>query len=134
METLSIGQLADQSGTHLETIRYYERKGLMPAPPRKRSGHRAYPKTATRRLRFIKRAQELGFSLAEIRALLEMNVEPEQLCPDVVRQVEAKIIDIDTRIEHLQGLKRVLAQLKDCSTGNRVPADCPVLESFETNV
>jgi Hg(II)-responsive transcriptional regulator len=132
METLSIGQLADQSGIHLETIRYYEREGLMPAPPRKSSGHRAYPKNAARRLRFIKRAQELGFSLAEIRELLALKVEPEQLCTDVVRQVDAKIIDVDARIDHLQAMKRVLGQLKDSCSGNCAVADCPILESFET--
>ena len=132
MDTLSIGQLADQSGIHLETIRYYEREGLMPAPPRKSSGHRAYPKSAGRRLRFIKRAQELGFTLAEIRELLHLKVEPEQLCTDVVRQVESKIVDIDARIQHLQAMKRVLRQLKDSCSGKCAVADCPILESFET--
>jgi MerR family copper efflux transcriptional regulator len=132
METLSIGQLADRSGIHLETIRYYEREGLIPAPPRKSSGHRAYPKAAARRLRFIKRAQELGFSLAEIRELLTLKVEPDQLCTDLVRKIEVKIIDIDARIEHLQAMKRVLGQLKDSCSGNCAVADCPILESFET--
>ena len=132
METLSIGQLAEQSGIHLETIRYYEREGLMPAPPRKSSGHRAYPRTAARRLRFIKQAQELGFSLAEIRELLALKVDPDQLCTDVVRQVEAKILDIDARIEYLQAMKRVLGQMKDSCSGNCAVADCPILESFET--
>ena len=134
VDTLSIGQLADQSGIHLETIRYYEREGLMPAPPRKSSGHRAYPKNAARRLRFIKRAQELGFSLAEIRELLALKVDPDQLCTDVVRQVEGKIIDIDARIEHLQAMKRVLGQLKHSCSGNCAVADCPILDSFETEV
>lgn len=132
MDTLSIGQLANQSGIHLETIRYYEREGLMPSPPRKSSGHRAYPTSAARQLRFIKRAQELGFTLAEIRELLALKVEPEQLCTDVVRQVESKIVDIDARIKHLQAMKRVLGQLKDSCSGNCAVAGCPILESFET--
>ena len=131
METLSIGQLADHSGINLETIRYYEREGLMPAPPRKSSGHRAYPRTAARRLRFIKRAQELGFTLAQIKELLALKVDPQQLCADVVRQVESKIVDIDARMLHLQAMRRVLQNLKDSCSGNCAVADCPILESFE---
>lgn len=132
MNTLSIGQLADHSGINLETIRYYEREGLMPAPPRKSSGHRAYPRTAARRLRFIKRAQELGFTLAQIKELLALKVDPQQLCTDVVRQVESKIVDIDARMLHLQAMRRVLQTLKDSCSGNCAVADCPILESFET--
>ena len=73
---LTIGRLAQVGGVNLETIRYYEREGLLPRPPRARSGYRVFPTDAARRLRFIKRAQQLGFSLTEIRELLTLRVKP----------------------------------------------------------
>src|SRR4051794_16405994 len=102
METLTIGQLAERGGVNLETIRYYEREGLIPPPPRKSSGHRAYSTAAVRRLQFIKRAQELGFSLAEIRELLHLKVHPDQLCTDVVAQIDAKSREVEEKIRHLE--------------------------------
>ena len=82
METLTIGQLAERGGVNLETVRYYEREGLMLPPPRKSSGHRAYSPNAVRRLRFIKRAQELGFSLSEVKELLALRLDPDQICAE----------------------------------------------------
>src|SRR4051794_37191114 len=98
METLTIGQLAKRVGVNLETIRYYEREGLIPPPPRKSSGHRAYSASAVSRVRFIKRAQELGFSLAEIRELLHLRVAPAQLCTDVISQIDAKTREVEEKI------------------------------------
>lgn len=130
MDTLRIGQLADQSGIHLETIRYYEREGLMPAPPRKSSGHRAYPKTAVRRLRFIKRAQELGFTLAEVRNLLALNAACDHPCTQVVRRINEWIADIDKRIEHLKAIKKALLQAKHAHPSEGDVAHCAIIKSL----
>src|SRR5258707_6858770 len=100
-ERLTIGRLAELGGVHLETIRYYEREGLLPRPPRTRAGYRIFPIDAARRLRFIKRAQELGFSLKEIRELLALRVKPGTK-PDQIRaRTEAKIAAIDEKIQTL---------------------------------
>ena len=131
METLTIGQLALRGGVNLETIRYYEREGLFPPRPRKSSGHRAYSASAVRRLRFIKRAQELGFSLAEIRELLHLKVDPDQLCTDVVTQIEAKTREVEEKIRHLEAIKRTLSRMKDSCDGRCTVTECPILESLD---
>lgn len=89
---------AKLGGVNLQTIRYYEREGLLPAPPRLRSGYRVFPETAVRRVRFIKRAQELGFSLAEVRDLLSIQIDPAKECSDVQRLAKSKVADIESKI------------------------------------
>jgi Hg(II)-responsive transcriptional regulator len=131
MEPLTIGQLAERAGVNLETVRYYEREGLIPPPPRKSSGHRAYASDAVRRLRFIKRAQELGFSLAEIRELLHLKVDPDQLCTDVVRQIDAKAQEVEEKIRHLEAIKQTLTRMKESCDGHCAVSDCPILESLD---
>jgi MerR family copper efflux transcriptional regulator len=133
METLTIGQLAERGGVNLETVRYYEREGLIPPPPRKSSGHRAYSTVAVRRLRFIKRAQELGFSLAEIRELLHLKVDPDQLCTDVVAQIDGKTHEVEAKIRHLEAIKRTLTRMKDSCDGHCTVSECPILESLDTD-
>src|SRR2546421_11311184 len=91
---LTIGQLAKESGVHLETIRYYEREGLIPAPLRKPSGYRAYQPAAARRLRFIKRVQKLGFSLGEIRGLLTQRAAPDEDCSEVCKRAKEKLGEV----------------------------------------
>jgi DNA-binding transcriptional MerR regulator len=78
METLTISRLAHLGGVNLETVRYYERRGLLPKPPRTQAGYRQFSPEAARRLRFIKRAQELGFSLDEVQELLALRIEPRK--------------------------------------------------------
>src|SRR5215831_11101355 len=92
-ESLTISRLAHLGGVNLETIRYYEREGLLPAPPRTPAGYRIFPQEATRRLRFIKRAQELGFSLSEIGELLALRIRPGAKRADIRKRAEAKIAD-----------------------------------------
>src|SRR5437867_12888069 len=92
-ERLTIGRLAQVGGVNLETIRYYEREGLLPRPPRTRSGYRIFPNDAARRLRFIRRAKELGFSLKEIRELLALRVNAGTKPDQIRRRAEAKIAD-----------------------------------------
>src|ERR1700674_3772653 len=94
MKSLTIGHLARESGVNLETMRYYERGVLLPKPPRSASGYRLFPSDAARRLRFIRRAQELGFSLKEIRELLSLRVSRRTTSADIRARAEVKMADI----------------------------------------
>src|SRR5881296_3201270 len=98
MNTLRTADVAKQGGVNLETVRYYERRGLLPKPPRTLAGYRTFDAGAVRRLRFIKQAQALGFSLKEIKALLALRLDPRASCADVRRRAEAKIADIDGKL------------------------------------
>jgi Hg(II)-responsive transcriptional regulator len=131
VETLTIGKLAERGGVNLETIRYYEREGLMPAPPRTPSGHRAYSSIAVRRLRFIKRTQELGFSLAEIKELLALRRDPDQLCMDVVHQIEVKAREVEYKIARLEAIRRALLHMSDSCQGACHVSECPILENLD---
>ncbi len=131
-ERLTIGRLAELGGVHLETIRYYEREGLLPRPPRTRAGYRIFPTDAARRLRFIKRAQALGFSLKEIRDLLALRIKPGTQPEQIRARAEAKIADIEQKIRTLRAMKRTLAQLTTRCSGCGPMAECPILESLDT--
>lgn len=131
MRTLTIGRLAKEAGVNLETVRYYERRGLLPRPPRSESGYRLFPDEAAGRLRFIRRAQELGFSLAEIRELLSLRVSRTAKRTDVRKRAEAKIADIDARIRSLHSMKRALQKLTRVCAGCGPIADCPILETLD---
>ena len=131
MTTLTIGELAREGQVNLETIRYYEREGLMPPPPRKKSGHRVYADSDVRRLRFIKRAQALGFTLREVRELLAIKVDSLQPCAEVVRQIDAKAREVKAKIAHLEAIDRTLEQMKSSCTGNSIVSECPILESLD---
>jgi MerR family mercuric resistance operon transcriptional regulator len=134
METLTIGRLAHQGGVNLETIRYYERQGLLPKPPRTTAGYRMFPSETVRRLRFIKRAQELGFSLNEIRDLLSLRMRRGAKQADIRARAEAKITDIEGRIKALDAMKKTLRKLVDRCEGCGPLADCPILESLDEEV
>jgi len=131
MESLTIGRLARAVGVNLETVRYYERRGLLPKPPRSGSGYRLFPIEAKRRLRFIRRAQELGFSLGEIRELLSLRVAPTAKSADVRRRARAKITDIEAKIRSLQSMKKALHELTETCSGCGPVRDCPILESLD---
>lgn len=132
MERLTIGELAKRGGVNLETVRYYERKGLLPAPPRTTSGYRAFPEDAVRRLRFIKRAQELGFSLREIEELLALRVTPGGTMADVRERAAAKVSDIEAKIRTLKSMKKALEGLTATCCGEGAASDCPILESLSS--
>ena len=131
IESLTIGRLARAVGVNLETVRYYERRGLLPKPPRSGSGYRLFPAEAKRRLRFIRRAQELGFSLGEIRELLSLRVAPTAKSADVRRRAQAKITDIEAKIRSLQSMKKALRELTQTCSGCGPVRDCPILESLD---
>ena len=108
MEGLTTAQLAREGGVNVETIRYYERHGLLPKPPRTPSGYRVFSEDAVTRLRFIKRSQELGFSLHEVKDLLTLRARQGSGCADVRRKAEAKIADVDEKIRRLLEIKKAL--------------------------
>jgi Hg(II)-responsive transcriptional regulator len=131
METFSIGHLAKRANVNLETIRFYERRGLLPEPPRNKSGHRQYSIKDLRRTEFIKRTQSLGFSLQEISDLLSLRVKSGKTCRDVKRKVNNKLIDIERKIETLQRMKEVLQGLETDCPGKGSLNDCPILETLD---
>ncbi|GBE34469.1 mercuric resistance operon regulatory protein [bacterium BMS3Bbin06] len=132
MERLTIGKLAKQAEVNIETIRYYERRGLIPKPPRRESGYRQYPRDTVTRIQFIKRAKELGFSLREILELLSLRVDPATTCGDVKKRAEIKIADIEEKIRTLQGMKKALMNLTVECKGRGPVSECPILEALDT--
>ncbi|MFQ6098934.1 MAG: heavy metal-responsive transcriptional regulator [Armatimonadota bacterium] len=131
MNTLTIGKVARRSGVGVETIRFYEREGLIPEPPRRESGYRQYPEETIKRIRFIRRAKELGFSLGEIKELLSLRVAPSTRCEDIRRRAEAKIADIEAKIRALETMKDALARLSAACVGTGPVSECPILEFLE---
>jgi MerR family mercuric resistance operon transcriptional regulator len=131
VKPLTIGQVARQAGVGVETVRFYERQGLLHEPPRRESGYRQYPEDVVARLRFIKRAKELGFSLKEIKELLALRVDPETTCREVKAQAEAKIADIEGKIQTLQRMKKALKKLTAACSGRGPTSECPILEALE---
>ena len=134
MEHLTIGRLAKQLGVNLETVRYYERTGLLPKPPRLRSGYRSFPPSTVPRLRFIKRSQELGFSLAEIRQLLALRADPDRDCASVCQQARQKLTEVDQKIKELQRMQRALKRLTEACSGDRCVRECGILEVLDKDV
>ena len=126
-----LSEAASASGVNVETIRYYERRGLLPRPPRTRSGYRQFSPEAVRRVRFIKRAQELGFSLREIKDLLALRLDPDTDCADVRRRAVAKSADIDRKIRDLRRMKKALDRLAAACPGRGAASACPILEGLD---
>lgn len=126
-ETLSIGGLAKQSGVHVETIRYYQKRGLLPVPKRPAGGIRRYEAGMAARIAFIKRAQELGFSLDEVIELLRLEVTPG--CRDARDIASKKLALVESRIDDLQRVARTLSALiAACSSGTR--RQCPIIDAL----
>ena len=131
MTSMKTGELAEQAGVNVETLRFYERKGLLPKPPRRSSGYREYPPESVQRLRFIKRAQELGFSLAEIKGLLNLRVTRSKTCAQVRKQAEEKVADVQRKIADLRAIEQALSTLiKKCSRSGP-DSGCPILDYLD---
>jgi MerR family mercuric resistance operon transcriptional regulator len=126
---LQRGELARLTGSNLETIRYYEKIGMIPEPPRTASGYRVYDETHASRLRSILRARELGFSIEEIRGLLGLVDGGTQTCAEVKERTERHLTDVRAKIADLQRIEQVLATTAAQCSGEDVP-DCPVLEAL----
>ena len=129
-EKLSIGDLSELTGVNIETIRYYERIKMVPAPPRTPGGRRVYETTHLRLLAFIRRSRELGFSLDEIRALLRLGGPEKASCREVRVVASRHLDDIRTRIADLRKLERLLAKTVARCTGTTAP-ECPVLDILD---
>lgn len=128
---LTIGQVAKAAKVHVETLRYYERRGLVPKPPRAPSHYREYPVETVPRVQFVKHAQELGFSLREIRELLSLRAAPRARCADVKRRAETKIREIEAKIRALLAMRRALVGLMSQCDGKLPASACPILESLD---
>ncbi|HRI39947.1 MAG TPA: heavy metal-responsive transcriptional regulator [Nitrospira sp.] len=128
---LKIGQLAKQVGVNIETIRYYERLNLLAPMSRLPSGYRLYNRDSQRRLRFIKNAQALGFTLHEIEELLDLRASSKARCGDIQRKAETKLKHVEAKVGDLQALARALrGVIRTCRAGR--PSDhCPILASLE---
>ena len=132
MDKLTIGQLAKRAKVNIQTVRYYERRGLIPEPPRLESGYRQYSQSDLARLQFIKHAKELGFTLKEISELFSLRVDPNYTCADVKRRTEAKIVDVAGKIQALQKIKEALTHLAGLCWGSGPISECPILEALDS--
>ena len=131
-EYFSRGTLAQYSGVNSETIRYYEKISLLPKPDRSAGGHRVYDEGDLRRVSFIRRCREMGFSLKEIRGLLSL-VDGEQLsCKRVKSIADGHIIDIREKIADLRKIERTLSKLSASCSGNETP-ECPIMDALQLN-
>lgn len=129
-EDMSIGQVASAGKVNVQTIRYYERRGLLPATSRTRAGYRQYAGESVTRLRFIKHAQELGFALNEIRELLALRVRDGAACATVERRTRAKLDAVRQRIGDLRRMERTLERLSKACAARRKTDSCPILEAL----
>ena len=125
-----IGELSRLTGVHIETIRYYEKIGMLPAPPRSKSGRRVYGPKETRILSFIRRGRELGFTIDQIRALLNLGGPGRASCAEVREIAKHHIDDIRAKIKDLVKLERLLGKTVGQCSGEKVP-DCPVLDVLD---
>jgi len=130
-EELSIGQVARRANIGVETVRFYEREGLIGRPSRRASGYRQYEPAVVTRLRFIRRAKELGFTLREIKELLELRLDPTSTCADVKGRAQAKIEDIDSKLASLRRVRKALSRLLEACDGRKGTAECPILDALE---
>lgn len=131
VERMTIGEFARRAGVNVQTVRYYERRGLLPEPPRLESGYREYTAGSLERLQFIRRAQELGFTLAEVGELLSLRTDPATTAAAVKDRANAKIADIDARIRDLQRIRHALEHLSGQCRGGTGPAgECPLLDAL----
>jgi len=129
--TYKIGEVARRADVNKDTVRYYEERELIPKPDRRRSGYRIFTWRHIDQIKFIKRAQQLGFTLNEIKELLELRMDEETSCSEIRKEAQAKYQDVSKKIEDLRRIKKTLTDLIDsCSKAGPV-GDCPILEALE---
>ena len=125
-----ISEAAEQAGVNIQTLRYYERRGLLPKAPRRASGYREFPDDAVRIVRFIKRAQDLGFSLDEVEELLRLRRHSTRNRASIRSVAEEKIRQIDRKVADLERMKHALETLvRSCHEGATL--DCPIIEALD---
>ncbi|MEO5337293.1 MAG: helix-turn-helix domain-containing protein [Magnetospirillum sp. WYHS-4] len=125
---ISIGLLGKWTGVNIETIRYYEKIGLLPAPQRTAAGYRQYGEDHVRRLRFIRGGRDLGFAIEDIRALLWLADHPEQSCEDADRRVVRHLEEVERKIADLTRLRRELLRMANCT--GQVAAECRIIDAL----
>jgi MerR family copper efflux transcriptional regulator len=130
MKPMTVGQAARKAGVGIETVRFYEKNGLLEEPSRRASGYREYDEETVHRLRFIRRAKELGFTLAEIKELLSLRWSARP-CNDVRQRAETKLAEIEAKIALLVRMKDVLGRLASSCCEQRDKSRCPILEALD---
>ncbi len=128
------GQLAKEAGVNIETLRYYERRRLIPDPPRTDSGYRQYTRDDITRIMFIKHAQNIGFTLEEVSELLDLRVDRDTACDEVRIRTEVKIVEIEGKIRALEKMKEVLSTMVVACNENNLTGECPILDALEQPV
>lgn len=131
MDSLTISQVAKRAEVNIQTIRYYERQGLLAPTSRNEAAYRIFSAESVRRIRFIKRAQELGFSLKEIKDLLSLRIDAHTTQADIRNRTQAKIADVEQKILHLQAIHASLLRMAEDCSGCGSLKDCPILESLD---
>ncbi|MFC4253758.1 MerR family transcriptional regulator [Sinimarinibacterium flocculans] len=129
MHSLRISQLAEQAGVGIDTVRYYERSGLLPEPPRRPSGYREYPLQSLQRLRFIRRAKALGFSLEQIAGLLELSDQRGDV-EAVKRLAQQRLGEVEAKLLELQRIRDGLRGLVKACPGHGATEQCPILQAL----
>jgi MerR family transcriptional regulator, mercuric resistance operon regulatory protein len=123
------GELAQRSGCNIETVRFYEKRGFLPSPPRTAGGHRDYAPEHLKRLTFIRRSRELGFTLHEVRNLLDLVDGKDWTCAEVRAMTLEHLADVQSKIADLDRIARILQDMAAQCDGGAVPA-CPVIEAL----
>ena len=126
--------MADRAGVNVQTLRYYERRGLLPAPARRRTGYRVYGADAVRIVRFIKRSQQLGFTLSEVESLLHLAGGGPESCEAGARLAYQKISELDDKIAQLYAMRDALQQLLDTCERPARERECPLLHALDDPV
>lgn len=129
--SMKISSVAEAAGVEVSTVRYYERRGLVPEPPRSDSGYRQYDESVVHRIRFVREAQQLGFTLEEIEELLELRVEGPGSCEAVEAATREKARAVDQKIRELRRLRAVLARLARACEEQEATDECPVLAMLD---
>ena len=131
VELMRTSDVAKAAGVNIQTLRFYEREGLLPEPRRSAAGHRRYGDDAVRIVTFIKRAQELGFTLREAHELLRLRTAGPKRAPLARKVAEAKLVDIDEKIRDLRAIRAALSSLVERCAHHAGSVECPILEALE---
>ncbi|WP_176466261.1 MerR family transcriptional regulator [Aliifodinibius salipaludis] len=129
--TYKIGEVAKRADVNKETVRYYEQRELIPKPDRRRSGYRIFTQRHIDQITFLKRAQQLGFTLTEIKELLDLRLDENTTCSKIKEEAQQKYQDVSKKIHDLQRIQETLTNLIDCCSEDRPIGDCPILEALE---
>lgn len=129
-KTLTIGTVARRAGVRVDTVRFYERTGLLPKPERTDSGYRKYDEETVRVLLFVRRAQELGFTLREVQSLLALSGRPDAPCSEIREKAAEKVADIEHRVKDLLAMRDALTLLVDACPGTDRSTWCPILDAL----